>query len=183
LHLSNDQIAAFEAIQVECQQGLIDIWAAAESQGIAPGNESSARTSVARMTSEPLTLRDEKLKALLGEDKMKQCTDYDSPKGRTAITFVTSLAGDLYTTSAPLTGVQGDQLRQTIVDRTEIVKEPMVSDGGKTMYRLVSQTDWKAVTADADAFLSDEQRVHLKNRTDLELVNAQLKTMGTASAK
>lgn len=183
LHLSDGQIAAFEAIEVECRQELIDIWAAADAQGIAVGNDSSASTSVTRMTSDPLVLRDEKLKTLLGGDNLKLYTDYDSPKGRTAITFIPALAGDLFIAGTPLTAEQGDLLRRAIVDHTEIVKEPMASDGGKTVYRLVSQTDWKTITADAGAFLSDEQRVVLKNRTDLEVLNSQLKTMGTAPAK
>ena len=183
LHLSSDQITAFEAIQVECLQAQIDIWAAAESQGIAIGNDSSARTAVARMTSAPFTLRDEKLKALLGEDNMKQYTDYDSPKGSNAMEFVPVLAGDLYTTGSPLAINQGDQLRKVIMDYTKIVKEPMASDGGKTMYRVSSQTDWEAVGKDAGAFLSEEQLVVLKNRVALEAANAKLKNLNTVSAK
>lgn len=183
LHLTKEQIEAFETIQVECQQEVIDIWAAAESQGIASAGDSSARTSVARMTSKPLALRNEKLHALLGEENMKQYTDYDSPKGQAAQSVVTSLAGDLYTTATPLSETQGDRLRQTIVDHTAIVKEPMTSDGGSTVYRLVSKTDWEAVNAKAGEFLSEEQRVVLKNRAAHEAADAQLKNMGASSAK
>lgn len=183
MHLSNEQIAAFEAIQVECQQGVIDIWAAAESQGIASGSDSSASTSVARMTSGPITLRDEKLKVLLGDDRMKQYIDYDSTTGRLAMAFVPALAGDLYTTGTPLAVSQGDQLRQIIVDRTKIVKEPMASDGGVPVYRLVSQTDWNAVATDAGAFLSEEQLAVLKKRAAIEVADAQLKQMNRTSAK
>lgn len=183
LHLSSDQIAAFEAIQVECQQGVIDIWAAAESQGIASGSDSSASTSVARMTSAPVTLRDDKLKALLGDDKIKQYVDYDGPKGRPAMTFVPALAGDLYTAGTPLAIDQGDQLRQTIVDHTSVTKEPMAGDGGTPIYRIVSQTDWNAVAADAGAFLSEGQLEVLKKRTAVEAADAQLRQMNRASAK
>lgn len=183
LHLSRDQIAAFEAIQVECQQGLIDIWAAAESQDIASGSDSSTSTSVARMTSAPLALRDEKLKALLGDDNMKQYVDYDSTKGRLAMAFVPALAGDLYTTGVSLTVGQGDQLRQTIMDNTNVVKEPMASDGGDPIFKLVSQTDWNAVAAEAGGFLSEEQLAVLKKRAAVEAADAQLKKIGRASAK
>ncbi|MFT3869620.1 MAG: sigma-70 family RNA polymerase sigma factor [Nibricoccus sp.] len=183
MHLSSDQIAAFEAIQVECQQGVIDIWAAAESQGIASGSDNSASTSVARMTSAPVTLRDEKLKALLGDDNMKQYVDYDGLKGRPAVTFVPMLAGDLYTAGTPLAVNQGDQLRQTIVNHTKVTKEPMASDGGTPIYRIVSQTDWNAVAEDAGAFLSEEQLAVLKKRTAVEAADAQLKQMNRASAK
>jgi len=183
LNLSSDQIAAFEAIQVECRQGQIDIWAAAESQGITIGNDSSARTAVARMTSAPLTLCEEKLKALLGEENMKLYTDYNSPLGSNAMEFVPVLAGDLYTAGFPLTMNQGDQLRKAIMDHTKIMKEPMVSDGGKTMYRVFSQTDWEAVNTDAGAFFSDQQRAILKNRAALEAADAQLKRMGATSGK
>jgi len=183
LHLTREQIEAFEAIQVDCQQELIDIWAAADSQGIASGTDSSANTSVARMTSAPGALRDEKLKALLGDDKMKQYADYDSTKGRTAMTVVPMLAGDLYAAGMPLAIDQGDRLRQTIIDHTKIVKVPMASDGGNTMYRLVSQTDWKAVGADAGTFLSEEQLVVLKNRMALEAADAQLKSLRSAPVK
>lgn len=167
-HLTPKQIAEFEAIQIQWRQNLYDIWAAAEMAGLDNSVDSSASTSIARMTSDPIKIRDDKLQALLGAGAFKQYHDFDSPQAGIADHMISALAGEMYASPTPLTPTQGAELRQAIVDSTKIERVPMAADGGRQMFRLEPKTDWSAVLGAAGSILSEEQRQVLQDRITLE---------------
>jgi hypothetical protein len=161
LALSPDQIAKFETALMESEQGMVDIWAAASSQGLLTDGGSATSTSVARMTSGPIMTAQETLKAMLGENGFEKYQQFN--KTRPARDFVTSLAGSLYYSESPLTAQQGDALTEIVKTNTKALNIPMVSDGKSPLFIQTNLTDWEAVSAQAQAFLSPSQLATLRS--------------------
>jgi RNA polymerase sigma factor (sigma-70 family) len=174
LGLSPEQIAQFEAALADTMQAVTDIWAAAGAQGVNTAHDSAAATTVAKMTSDPYKERNDKLRALLGDAGFTQFLQFDAPNAQTARDVVNSLAANMYTSETPLTAPQGEQLTQIIARNTRIVNTPMASDGGKPVYRITPETDWTAVSAQAQGLLSEPQLAVLRNLTEQQRLSAEL---------
>lgn len=154
-NLSEEQIAKFEAALTEGYQGVVDVWSAASSQGIGSDGDTPTSTSLARMTSDPLKVAKENVKALLGEDGFKEYEQFD--KTKTAREFTATVAGSVYGTEAPLTAHQGEALTRILDANTKTVKIRMADDGSQPIYTLSEVTDWDAVNSQARAVLSPPQ--------------------------
>ncbi len=174
LNLSPDKVSQFESALADCMQAEIDIWAAASTQGLETVRDSAANTAVARMTSDPLVQRDEKLKAVLGDVGFAEFQQFDLPTAQGAREMVQSLASNLYASETPVTALQGEQLVQIIARNTQIVRTPMASDGRSPMFRHVPQTDWAAVGAQAQGVLSPPQLAVLQNVVDQQRLTRDL---------
>ncbi len=166
LGLSAGQIAEFEAALTENMQAVTEIWGAASAQGIDSGRDSAAATAVAKMTSDPAKVRDEKLKALLGDAGFAQFERFNAPDAQAVRDLVTSLAANLYASDTPLMGSQGERLTEIIARNTRMVNTPMASDGGKPMYRVTTETDWAKVSAQVQGLLAEPQIAVLKDLTE-----------------
>jgi RNA polymerase sigma factor (sigma-70 family) len=186
LGLSPEQIAAFEAALVEMQQGVVDIWSAAGDQGVVPG-DLPVNTAVARMTSDPITASQAKVEKLLGPAGYKAFQDFNVVE--TARGFVSSLAGAVYDTEAPLTSSQGDALTVLLQANTKKVKTRMADDGADhPLYSISDATDWDVVKERAAAVLApgqlkafyaileqkriEEEQERIENPPDLPAVTA-----------
>ncbi len=155
LGLSAAQIAKFEVVLTEGQQGLVDVWTEASGQGLRSAGDSSTATAVARLTSEPLKIMEDGLKALLGDAGFARYQQFDKVGG--SRNLIMELAGGLYYSETPLTGAQGEALAGLIAANTTTVKTPMASDGQKPMFTLDEVTDWAAVVKQAPGVLSAAQ--------------------------
>ena len=155
LGLTPGQTAKFEAVLVEGQQGVVDVWTQASMQGLAQSNASGTATAVARLTSAPLTAMENGLKELLGDTGYACYEQFDKTGGSREL--IMALAGGLYYSETPLTGAQGEALAGLIAANTKTVGTPMASDGQKPMFSLEQVTDWAAVTKQVPGVLSAAQ--------------------------
>ena len=166
LNLTPDQIAKFEKSQTELQQSLADIWSEASARGLNTGD-----SSVARLTTEPHSLLKTSLVALLGEDGYAKYTQYE--KDRSARDVVTSLAGNIYY-SEPLNSTQGTALAGILVANTKVERVPMKDEGKNTLYTVRNETDWSAVTSQAQGLLSESQLTALKSLVEQQRLDAAM---------
>ncbi|MBL9186017.1 MAG: sigma-70 family RNA polymerase sigma factor [Opitutaceae bacterium] len=172
LNLTAEQIAVFERTLMEAEQGLVDIWSAATSQGLSVSDNSSAATSIARMTSGPLGAADEGLKALLGAEAFGKFQQFE--KAREARELIAALAGSNYYTESPLTAQQGEVLAGILAANTATERIRMTDDGKKPVFSLRQVTDWDKVSAQAQGILTPSQlrSLHLlveQRRLDREI--------------
>ena len=156
LNLSSEQIAKFEAALTGGFQGTVDIWAAAAMEGIAVSdNNTPTGTSLARMTADPHEVAQKTVEALLGEERYEKYRQFD--KLGSVRELVTALAGGVYHSESPLTAQQGESLAGILSANTKIVRTPMADDGKKPMFWTSEETDWGAVTTQAQSILSASQ--------------------------
>ena len=181
LNLSPDQIAKFEAALVEGQQGAIDVWAAASSQGLPTSGNSPSATSVTRLTTAPAAIQHDTVKALLGEDGYEKFQQFD--KARPARDFIASLAGNLYYSASPLTAQQGDALSSILGASTKPVKIPLPSDGKTPMWRNSDATNWDAVNAQAQTLLAPAQLAALRILTEQTRLDREIAQILNPPAK
>jgi len=186
LNLTPEQVSHFESALIECRRNIIEIWAAAEEQNLLGDQNSSAATSVARMTSDPTLARDDLLKNILGVNGFEQFKAFDAPQAAAARDSFGAISATFYSADAPLTATQGGELSRIINANTIETKTPMTSDGGKQMYTLSAQTDWNAVLTSARATLNSAQLETLQvaveqQRSAEALKNFNLKTPNWSS--
>jgi RNA polymerase sigma factor (sigma-70 family) len=162
LNLTPEQVSQFENAMMECRQNVVEIWAAAEQQNLLREQNTPASTAVARMTSDPMTARNDALKGILGVSGFNQFESFDAPQAIAARDVFSAVSATFYSVDDPLTSTQGDQLSRIINANTEQIKTPMASDGGKQMYSLSAQTNWDKVLASASATLSSAQLTTLQ---------------------
>jgi hypothetical protein len=155
LGLTPEQVAKFEAVLTEGQQGVVDVWTLASVQGLPQSDASSTATAVARLTSGPLTAMESGLKELLGEAGFARYEQFEKTGGSREL--IMALAGGLYYSDTPLTGPQGEALAGVIMANTKTVGTPMASDGQKPMFSLEQVTDWAAVGKLVPGVLSPAQ--------------------------
>jgi hypothetical protein len=163
LNLSPSQVARFEAVLSEAQQGMVDLWAVASTTpGLATEAGSKGATSITRLTSEPLALRDASLKELLGEAGFKEYRKFED--GGTSRKLVGSLAANLYSSTTPLTREQGEAVEHLLLANSKKIKTAMTPDGqNNPIYLIEDSTDWNAVGSQAAAILTPEQLGVLRN--------------------
>lgn len=179
LHLSPSQIAKFESLLIEGQQGVFDIWASASAQGLHTDGDTPTATSVARMTSDPLGRMNNGIKALLGE---AGAADYDQyEKTCDSRETVNSLAGVMYSTETPLTAQQGDALLAILAANTKQQATPMASDGGDQLHSITQNTDWAAVEKQASGILSAAQLDALKSLNRQKELDQQMTQLASGS--
>jgi len=172
LQLTPDQISKFEAALADGEQGIIDIWAAAGSQGLTISGNSSSATSVARLTSDPMNSVQENLKSLLGESGYAAYQQFN--RTQPASELVTSLAGAVYYSDTPLSSQQGTALAQIITNNTTTIKTPMADDGGGPVFSLSTSTDWNGVNSQAQAILTPTQLSALQAIGNLKQMDQNL---------
>lgn len=180
LGLSPEQIAKFEATLAEGQQGVVDVWAEASKQGLMTGGNSASSTSVARMTSGPLGTMENGLKELLGEAGFENYKQFDKARGSREL--ITSLAGSLYSSVAPLTPTQGESLAATLASNTRTERVPMTDDGKNPLFRISEVTDWSGVQTQAQGFLSAPQLAALKALSDQKQLDQEMEKITRAAA-
>lgn len=180
LGLSPEQIAKFEATLTEGQQGVVDVWTEASKQGLPMGGNSASSTSVARMTSGPLGIMENGLKELLGEAGFENYKQFDKARGSREL--ITSLAGGLYSSAAPLTPAQGESLAAALANNTRTERVPMIDDGKNPLYRISEVTDWAGVQMQAQGFLSAPQLAALKALSDQKQLDQEMEKITRAAA-
>jgi hypothetical protein len=180
LGLSPEQVAKFEATLTEGQQGVVDVWAEASKQGLPMGGNSASSTSVARMTSGPLGIMETGLKELLGEAGFENYKQFDKARGSREL--ITSLAGGLYSSAAPLTPAQGESLAAALANNTRTERVPMTDDGKNPLYRISEVTDWAGVQVQAQGFLSAPQLAALKALSDQKRLDQEMEKITRAAA-
>lgn len=156
LQLTPEQIVAFENILAEADRQQSVTFAAKDGGTLDSADAQKAFASAQHD-------RDEALTALLGPAGFAKFQQANGPKNTEANVFVSTLAGDLYASDTPLTGSQGDQLRQLIVHNTQFVKKPLPNSAGQSTYS-VPQTDWSVVESSSAGFLSPGQQSALELR-------------------
>ncbi len=186
LNLTTEQIAVFERTLMEAEQGLVDIWSAATSQGLSVSDNSSAATSIARMTSGPLGAAHEELKAMLGAEAFGKFQQFE--KAREARELIAALAGSNYYTESPLTAQQGEVLAGILAANTATERTQMADDGKKPVFSLHQVTDWDKVSAQAQGILTPSQlrSLHLlaeQRRLDREISRTVSQSQKAAEKK
>lgn len=173
LNLTPEQVAKFEAALTAGFQGTVDVWAAAAMEGIAVSdNNTPTGTSLARMTADPHEVAQRAVETLLGEERYEKYRQFD--KLGSVRELVTTLAGGVYHSESPLTAQQGEALAGILSANTKIIKTPMADDGKKPIFSISEETDWDAVTTQAQSILSATQLNTLRSlaaqtRAELEM--------------
>ena len=81
----------------EGQQGLVDVWVAAATEGLSTDiTASAAATSVARLTSAPIDAAQQVVKTVLGEEAYQKYREFIAGPNTAAREIVSTLAGNVY---------------------------------------------------------------------------------------
>ncbi len=167
LGLSTDQIAKFEENLTKMRKAELELIAGASSQGVSPA-DSALAPLVQQMMSDTFT----ELRELLGPSGFQEYNGFR--RALSAADIVGSLAARVYSTTEPLSGLQGEQLTRAIVAQTQTVP---VAPGSKTMR---NETDWMAVAGEAKRILSPSQMAALQALFDVKALQAKMISISAA---
>lgn len=167
LGLSADQIAKFEENLTKTRKAELDLIVGAGSQGVSP-----ADPALQPLAKELLLDLYAELKDLLGTSGMQEYNSFR--RALSAAEVVGSLAARVYSSTEPLSGLQGEQLTRAIVAQTQTVP---AAPGSKTMR---NETDWVAVAAEAKRILSPGQAVAMQALIDSKIMGAKMSSISVA---
>jgi hypothetical protein len=161
LGLTAEQVRQFEALMLEAQQNMFDMFAAARAKGV------SVDDSALRQLKDPAQEAVyAKVKALLGDEGYAVYKAYTSAGSSKARYAVGDLARRLYDIE-PITPAQADRLTEAIVAGTP---KPQQGPGLTTW---TGGTDWPGVYAQAKDFLSPGQLASLQAANRSNELNTQ----------
>lgn len=142
LHLTKEQIAEFEAAQCAHIDAMIEAITVAHAQG---SNSADPALRNAQLTEDDWAAR---TRHALGDSGVAELKTWG--ENQMLRNYADTLATQLYFTSAPLGGEQGEQL-------TQIIKANTGAPQDIGLYRTAGATNWDAVLAQANTVLSAEQ--------------------------
>jgi RNA polymerase sigma factor (sigma-70 family) len=150
LGLTEGQIREFEAIMLERQQAMIDLFAAARTKGVSIDDPSLRQLNdPAQESMQP------KLQALLGPEGFERFKSYTAFGESIARSAVGNLAMRLHAT-APITPEQSDRLTGVIARNTP---KPTA---GRGIIMQSGEPDWPAIYVEAQDILSPSQLAALQ---------------------
>lgn len=167
LNLPEEQIAKFESNRTAFFQASLEIMSSADSQGV-----STSDGSVSKLLTELSGSSENEIKSLLGDDGYRLYTQHS--RSQSAFAVIKDLAGTVYRTDSPLSPAQGEQLAQAVLAQTRSVP---VSPGSKMS---VFNTDWPAVAAQAQMFLTPTQTIAFQALLDARTLQDRMNAISRA---
>jgi hypothetical protein len=152
LGLSPAQIAEFERIMGDDAQALYDMSISALSQGIAKDD-----SAVRKLVMEAREMRNQQLRALLGDSGFKDFAAYE--RNTSAKTLTDTLAQTLYYTDSPFT-------RDTAIEFNRLVVSNAVKNGGSL--------NWSELVTEARRFMTPTQIRALEMQQEIVATGAKV---------